>query len=178
VRSPSNGTFICFRDGEAKGGCATTQQQGTMTDSNGGNAKSEPVLTNGPSHLTELALTTPENPQETPPPFGDHTLSHGMPFSADDYLAQGTLNGGTENDAKKQPDPADASLIYVDYSVPAVLRYSETMAIYLTLREAIAAWLALPNEIKKDALITTAENGGDSRYRGWEIYRLWGHWNP
>lgn len=151
-----------------------------MTDSNDGNAvsKSEPVPTNGLSNLTELTLTTPESPQETLRPFGDDpTLSHGMPFSADDYLAQGTLNGGTENDAKKQSDPADVSLIYVDYSVPAVLRYSETMAIHLTLREAIAAWLALPNEIKKDALITTAENGGDSRYRGWEIYRLWGHWS-
>jgi len=51
------------------------------------------------------------------------------------------------------------------------------MAIYLTLREAIAAWLALPNEIKKDASIKTDENSGGSRYQGWEIYRLWEHWN-
>lgn len=73
-----------------------------------------------------------------------------------------------------QPAPSDT--IYVDYSVPATLRYSETMAFYLTLREAITAWLALSNEGNKVASITTNEGSG-AQYQGWEIYRLWGRWD-
>jgi hypothetical protein len=77
-----------------------------------------------------------------------------------------------ENGAEKQLEPPDRSAIYVDDSAPATLRYSETSVSYPTTREAITAWLALPPEIKKDALITTQGNG--ARYHGWAIYRLWG----
>jgi hypothetical protein len=80
-----------------------------------------------------------------------------------------------EIEAENQQQPSDTSMLYVDYSEPASLRSSETMAFYLTLREAIAAWLALPNEIKKDASITTTKSG--TSYHGWEIYRLWGRWD-
>lgn len=68
------------------------------------------------------------------------------------------------------------AFIYVDYSTPAVLSYSETVTIHRNLQEAITAWLALPNDFKIDALITTNENG-ESRHQGWEIYRLWGRWD-
>ena len=78
-----------------------------------------------------------------------------------------------EDRAEKQSGPPDMSAIYVDDSVPATLRYSETSEAYPTLRQARSAWLALPLEAKKDASITTDETGG-ACYRGWEIYRLWG----
>lgn len=68
---------------------------------------------------------------------------------------------------------SETGAIYVDHSVPATLHYSEGSAAYPTLREAIAAWLALPPETKKEASITTDQNAG-ACYRGWDIYRLWG----
>ena len=82
-----------------------------------------------------------------------------------------TIEDQTENKAQKQLEPPDRSAIYVGDSAPATLRFLETSVGYPTTREAINAWLALSPEIKKDALITIQ---GGSRYRGWEIYRLWG----
>jgi hypothetical protein len=67
---------------------------------------------------------------------------------------------------------SSAGTIYVNDSAPATLHLAETSAVYSTLREARAAWLALPHNVKKDASITTDENGG-ACYRGWEMYRLW-----
>ena len=81
------------------------------------------------------------------------------------------VTGSRENETEKQAAPPDRSAIYVDESAPATLRYSETLVIYPTLREARDAWLALPPEIKKDALVTIQPNG--ARYHGWEVYRLW-----
>jgi hypothetical protein len=78
-----------------------------------------------------------------------------------------------KDEPEKWSGPPGRSAIYVDDSVPATLRYSETSVNYPTLSEAITAWLALLPEVKKDASITTDENGGPC-YRGWEIYRLWG----
>jgi len=124
---------------------------------------------------------TRESPQEPPlvmPSVVEFSPSHGTPPSIGDDAGK-TIAGfssGTENETEQQPKPSEASTIYVDYSVPATLRYSETSVFYLTLREAITAWLALPNETKKDASIATNENSG-AHYYGWEIYRLWGRWN-
>jgi hypothetical protein len=86
------------------------------------------------------------------------------------------LAGRAESEVERHSGSSGMSFIYVDYSVPAVLSYSETVTIHPNLREAIAAWLSLPNDLKRDALITTNENG-EARYQGWEIYRLWGHWD-
>jgi hypothetical protein len=74
--------------------------------------------------------------------------------------------------SEKAPGIPERGAIYVEDSAAATLQYSETLISYGTTREAINASLALPAEIKKNALITTHANGG--RYHGWEIYRLWG----
>jgi len=83
-----------------------------------------------------------------------------------------TSISATESDADKEIGPSETGAIYVDVSVPAVLRCSEALVAYPTLREAITAWLALPLNVKKNASITTDEHGG-ARYHSWEIYRLW-----
>lgn len=87
-------------------------------------------------------------------------------------MADPTSISATEGEVEKEIGPSDTGAIYVDVTVPAVLRCSETSAAYPTLQEAITAWLALPLNVKKDASITTDEHGG-ARYHSWEIYRLW-----
>ncbi len=116
------------------------------------------VVSNGPPDLADF-VSTFEPSQAAPSPPVESPAST------------------AEIEAEKQQQPSDTSMLYVDYSEPASLRSSETMAFYLTLREAITAWLALPNEIKKDASITTTNEGRSSSYQGWEIYRLWGRWD-
>ena len=109
---------------------------------------------------------------EDSPPQPDLTvwISSATGHDADQTAARLTGEG-----EKPTRAPDTTSMIYVDYSVPATLRYAETTVSYSSLREATTAWLALPNEIKKEASITTNENGGV--YCGWEIYRLWGRWD-
>lgn len=126
------------------------------------------VTPDGSPDLVAWVRTTLESPDGHPKQ---------MPSSAGDDAAQiATPLGGGERQAENRSEQSDTSFIYVDYSAPATLSYSETVQIYRNLREAITAWLALPNEIKSDASITTNENG-ELRYRGWEIYRLWGRWD-
>ena len=83
-----------------------------------------------------------------------------------------TDTGGAEDEPENQLGSHSRSLIYVDGSVPATLCLSGDSVSYATLREAVTAWLALPQEIKKDASIITAGDDG-AHYRGWDIYRLW-----
>jgi hypothetical protein len=113
------------------------------------------VVSNGPPDLADLSTLEPSQAAPSPPVKSPA--------------------GVAEIEAEKQQQPSDTDMFYVDYSEPAALRSSGTMAFHLTLREAIAAWLALPNEIKKGASITTTE--GSRSYQGWEIYRLWGRWD-
>ena len=87
-------------------------------------------------------------------------------------MAEPTSISATEGEVEKAIGPSDMGAIYVDISVPAVLRCSETLVAYPTLQDARTAWLALPLNVKKDASITTDERGG-ARYHSWEIYRLW-----
>lgn len=123
------------------------------------------VISDGLPDLSALAPTILESTE---------VHSNWLPSSTGDDAAQIVARRASE--VEKQPVLSDTRVIYVDYAVPATLSYSETVVIYLTLREAITAWLALSNEVKKDASITTNENGG-ARYTGWEIYRLWGRWD-
>ena len=55
-----------------------------------------------------------------------------------------TSISATKSDVDKEITPSETGAIYVDVSVPAVRRCSEPLVTYLTLREAITAWLALP----------------------------------
>lgn len=129
-----------------------------MADTSDIDGVAQAAVSNGAPDLADLTSTS-ESPQAAPSPPVE------SPASA------------AEIKAEEQQQPSDTSMLYVDYSKPATLRSSETMAFYLTLREAITAWLGLPNEIKKDASITTTAEGGSSSYQGWEIYRLWGRWD-
>ncbi len=70
------------------------------------------------------------------------------------------------------PGSDDAAKIFVDDSVPATLHYSGKSVPCLTLQEAVIAWGALADEIKKDASIKVDEKDGPN-YHGWEIDRLW-----
>jgi hypothetical protein len=72
--------------------------------------------------------------------------------------------------AEEEGSP-DAAKIYVDDSVPAVLRHSGKSVPYPTLREAVVGWYRLSDEIKKDASIKV-EGAGGTLYRSWEIARL------
>lgn len=72
------------------------------------------------------------------------------------------------SDSEKRPDQSNGR-IYVDDSVPAILRYSRKSVSCLTLQEAVIEWHKLPDEIKRDATIKTE----DDLYRGWEIDRFW-----
>lgn len=134
----------------------------------------ESASENEPSHVEGSTTTPSSSPQGALLDPEEPDASHGMP--AEDGAAQIALSHDTEDATEHQAKSSDADLIYVDYATSATLRYSETMLFYLTLSEAIAAWLALPNDVKRIASITTNEIGG-ARYEGWEIYRLWGHWN-
>lgn len=74
--------------------------------------------------------------------------------------------------SEKHPEPASTGVIYVNGSLPASLVCSEKSVSCGTLEQAIIAWLALPNDHKRDASIKVEEKDG-ALYRGWEIYRLW-----
>jgi hypothetical protein len=77
------------------------------------------------------------------------------------------------SDSEKQPQRSDMSAIYVDFTVPATLRYSgKSVVSFDTLEDAWKMWQALPGEIKRDASIKLEQEDG-ALYRGWEIYRLW-----
>lgn len=78
----------------------------------------------------------------------------------------------TENQVETKPAPPNRTAIYVSEFLPATLRFSDTMVIYPTLREARDAWLALSADAKKDASITINKPDG-ARYDGLMIYRLW-----
>jgi hypothetical protein len=87
-------------------------------------------------------------------------------------MAEPTSISAMEGEVEEESGPSNPGAIYVDVSVPAVLRCSETVVAYPTLQEARTAWLALPLNVKKDASITTDERGG-ACYHSWEIYQLW-----
>jgi hypothetical protein len=84
-----------------------------------------------------------------------------------------TVDAG-DNEAGKRPVAADMSAIFVDKSAPATLCYSEASVNYPSLSAAITAWLALQPLVKRDASIITTQENRQTRYVGWEIYRLWG----
>jgi len=150
-----------------------------MADSNDGEtdagsqvAPMEPAQTatqDGSPDLVAWVRTTLESPEHRP---------NWMSTSSGDDAAQiAALPAGEDkSEVEHQSESSDRRLIYVDYSTPAVLSHSETITIHCNLREAITAWLLLPNGTKEDASITTSGNG-ESRYQGWEIYRLWGRWD-
>jgi hypothetical protein len=123
------------------------------------------ATSDGSPDLVAWVRRTLESPEERPGRVSS---------SAEDDAGQRTtaVAGSERTTVEDQPEPSGTSLIYVEYSTPAVLNYSETATIHRNLREAIIAWLALPNGIKKSASITTGQNG-EARYQGWEIYRLW-----
>jgi hypothetical protein len=51
--------------------------------------------------------------------------------------------------ANETSGQSSAGTIYVNDSAPATLHLAETSAVYSTLREARAAWLALAHDVKK-----------------------------
>ena len=66
----------------------------------------------------------------------------------------------------------DGPIIHIDDpDVPATLLYPGKAIPYPTLREAISAWYALPNDLQNEASIKVDGERGEL-YRSWEIHRI------